>query len=531
MCGIFCFFGQSKPDTLVNVTKAIESIKHRGPENITVTQYPQGYMAFARLAINGLTTAGNQPLIVKDCYLICNGEIFNHHEIAEKQGIHRYSSDCEVILPIYRAVGIRLFEHIDGEYAMIIYDRQRNSLIVARDPLGIRPLFIGRAPEGLYFASEAKAIIPFTSDIFQFPAGIYRIYDAINLTAVFEAELPASVKYNTITPAATPKIIYSHLESAVKKRIFTTERPLGLLLSGGLDSSITATLSRLLYPPNLKLHSFTIGLESAPDLPCAREMAQYLGTEHHEIIFTPEEGIAAIPEVIWHLETWDTTTIRASVPQYLMAKWISKNTDIKVLITGEGSDELFFGYKYHSLAPNPSEAQAESVKLLKELPWYDVLRTDRTMAAFGLEVRVPFLDPKLVNYIISLSPETKMKGGNNTIEKQILRQAFTGVLPESILMRPKDAFSDSVGHSWVSAIKEYCETVYDDKQFKEILESKYNQCSIDSKPYDKESLWYREIFHTYFPATTTLIPHYWKPNWSPGIQDPSARFLKLNLSK
>lgn len=546
MCGIFAFIHDP---TVLSLTipqfyNNVSVIKHRGPDNSEFYQATGIIMGFNRLSINDLSSAGNQPMYSEDnnIILICNGEIFNHLELKLKYDFQtRTKSDCEVIIHLYKLKGINMLAELDGDFAFVIYDKTHNSnkptIYIARDRIGVRPLYIGKSTipnaPGLFIASEFKAIIDVATTITHFPPGKY-----YKIGELKPMPFPPFSRNNRFQQSilrlsfTTPEEkIAQLLTSAVIKRIHCDTK-IGLLISGGLDSSLIASLAVKHKPQKVHYHSFSIGLSgpnASPDLIAAEKVAKFLNTTHHSVTFTPKEGIKVIPEVIRHLETYDITTIRASTPQYLLAKYINENTDVKVLMSGEGSDELFFGYKYHALAPTPQDAQKESETLIKEIHMYDGLRSDRTIAAHGMELRVPFLDTEFVNYVLSLDPELKMP--NNKIEKYILRKAFDTsydsqhkTLPDEILWRRKDAFSDAVGHSWVDSIKTYTNQLYTDDEFK-TLASKYTHLP----PQSKEALWYREIFEVYYPNTAhTIMKHFWLPKWTSDEitrVDPSARFI------
>jgi len=540
MCGIFAFIHDPTvlSPTIPQFGNNVAAIKHRGPDN---TEFFQGIgiiMGFNRLAINDLSSAGNQPMYSDDrnIVLICNGEIFNHLELKLKYNFQtKTRSDCEVIIHLYKLKGINMLAELDGDFAFVIYDKTHSStnptIYVARDRIGVRPLYIGKSnipnAPGLFIASEFKAIIEHADNIAHFPPAKYlKIGDS--KPTPFP---PFSRITSRLSFTAPEEKIAQLLTTAVIKRIHCDTK-IGLLISGGLDSSLIASLAVKHKPQKVHYHSFSIGLEgpnASPDLIAAEKVAKFLNTTHHSVTFTPSEGIKAIPEVIRHLETYDITTIRASTPQFLLAKYINENTDVKVLMSGEGSDELFFGYKYHALAPTPQDAQKESETLIKEIHMYDGLRSDRTIAAHSMELRVPFLDTEFVNYVLSIEPSLKMP--YNKIEKYILRKAFESsynspyrTLPDEILWRRKDAFSDAVGHSWVDSIKTYTNNIYTDEEFK-VRSAKYTHLP----PQSKEALWYREIFEIYYPNTAhTIMKHFWLPKWTSDEitkVDPSARFI------
>lgn len=478
-------------------------------------------LGFKRLAIMGLNEFGMQPFSYDDKVLVCNGEIYGFRdikiELLKKGYSFKSDSDCEILLPLFKEFGFEMFSKLDAEFALIIYDKKEDKIIAARDPLGIRPLYYGKSKSNdtYIFASEPKILVDLVEDIFPFPPGYY-----------FDGE--KFIQYSFITDVESKhtrmrdveKNIHSLLVEGVRKRL-DSDAPIGFLLSGGLDSSLVCSIAtKILKKP---IETFAIGMEKdAIDLKYAKEVADYLKTNHHEVIITRDDVISSLEEVIYNLATYDITTIRASVGMYLLCKYIHENTDIKVLLTGEISDELF-GYKYTDYAPNPEEFQKESKKRIDEIHMYDVLRADRCISSNSLEARVPFGDLAFVKYVMEIDPKIKMNRYNKG--KYLLRKAFEGdYLPKDILYREKAAFSDAVGHSLVEDIKEFAEDYYTDEEF-EINRKKYTF----AQPFTKESLMYREIFEKYYPGQAHMIKDFWMPNksWKGcDVDDPSARFLK-----
>lgn len=409
-------------------------------------------------------------------------------ELLKKGYSFKSDSDCEILLPLFKEFGFEMFSKHDAEFALIIYDKKEDKIIAARDPLGIRPLYYGKSKSNdtYIFASEPKILVDLVEDIFPFPPGYY-----------FDGE--KFIQYSFITDVESKhtrmrdveKNIHSLLVEGVRKRL-DSDAPIGFLLSGGLDSSLVCSIAtKILKKP---IETFAIGMEKdAIDLKYAKEVADYLKTNHHEVIITRDDVISSLEEVIYNLATYDITTIRASVGMYLLCKYIHENTDIKVLLTGEISDELF-GYKYTDYAPNPEEFQKESKMRIDEIHMYDVLRADRCISSNSLEARVPFGDLAFVKYVMEIDPKIKMNRYNKG--KYLLRKAFEGdYLPKDILYREKAAFSDAVGHSLVEDIKEFAEDYYTDEEF-EINRKKYTF----AQPFTKESLMYREIFEKYYPG-------------------------------
>ena len=517
MCSII---GLSKCDDFEKIKKSFEKSNSRGPDGTSYYNANSALLGFKRLAIMGLNEFGMQPFSYDDKVLVCNGEIYGFRdikiELLKKGYSFKSDSDCEILLPLFKEFGFEMFSKLDAEFALIIYDKKEDKIIAARDPLGIRPLYYGKSKSNdtYIFASEPKILVDLVEDIFPFPPGYY-----------FDGE--KFIQYSFITDVESKhtrmrdveKNIHSLLVEGVRKRL-DSDAPIGFLLSGGLDSSLVCSIAtKILKKP---IETFAIGMEKdAIDLKYAKEVADYLKTNHHEVIITRDDVISSLEEVIYNLATYDITTIRASVGMYLLCKYIHENTDIKVLLTGEISDELF-GYKYTDYAPNPEEFQKESKKRIDEIHMYDVLRADRCISSNSLEARVPFGDLAFVKYVMEIDPKIKMNRYNKG--KYLLRKAFEGdYLPKDILYREKAAFSDAVGHSLVEDIKEFAEDYYTDEEF-EINRKKYTF----AQPFTKESLMYREIFEKYYPGQSEMIVDFWMPNkaWEGcDVDDPSARCL------
>ena len=426
-------------------------------------------------------------------------------------------SDCELILPLYREYGVEMFAKLDAEFAMIIYDAKADRLVAARDPIGIRPLFYGYlADGGILFASEAKNLVGLCERIMPFPPGHYYADGKF----VRYADLTTVTEYSRDDLDTVCKKIREKLIAGVEKRL-DADAPLGFLLSGGLDSSLVCAISAKLL--GKRIRTFAIGMDLDPiDLKYAREVADFIGAEHTEVIMTREQVLASLEEVVAMLGTYDITTIRASMGMYLCCKAIHEQTDVRVLMTGEISDELF-GYKYTDFAPSPEAFQQEAKKRVDELYMYDVLRADRCIAVNSIEARVPFGDLDFVKYVMSIDP--KLKVNSYHMGKYLLREAFAAdrILPEDILWRQKAAFSDAVGHSMVDDLKEYAESLYTDEEYEE----KRKQYSF-ATPFTKESLLYRELFEKYYPGQAEMVKDFWMPNkdWEGcDVKDPSARVL------
>ena len=491
----------------------------RGPDDSRLVDIGTGLLGFHRLAIMGLTPEGMQPFALDGSYVVCNGEIYGYEAIkaslSSKYTFHS-GSDCEILLPMYREYGTDMFGMLDAEFALILYDGQTGEYIAARDPIGIRPLYYGYAPDGtIVFASEPKNLLYLCQKILPFPPGCYwkggqfiRYEDIAHVSSVCHEDIETVCRK-----------IHEKLTAGVKKRL-VADANVGFLLSGGLDSSLVCAIAaRESAKP---IRTFAIGMEEdAIDLKYAKQVADFIGSDHTEVIMTREQVLHSLPTVIRLLGTYDITTIRASIGMYLLCRYIHEATDIRVLLTGEISDELF-GYKYTDFAPSAEEFQKESEKRVRELSMYDVLRADRCISVNSLEARVPFGDLDFVRYVISVDPEKK----RNTygIGKYLLRHAFEGdYLPHNILYREKAAFSDAVGHSMVNDLREAAEARYSDEEW-EARCKKYTHAT----PFTKESLWYREIFEDFYPGQADMIPSFWMPNkaWEGcNVNDPSARVL------
>ncbi|MCQ5201841.1 asparagine synthase B [Mordavella massiliensis] len=492
----------------------------RGPDDSRITDTGFGLLGFHRLAIMGLTGEGMQPFSLSRHYLVCNGEIYGFRSLKKKLETKGYTfksdSDCEILLPLYEEYGTDMFRMLDAEYALVLFDGNTRSYLAARDPIGIRPLYYGYDKKGaIVFASEPKNLIGIADHILPFPPGHY-YKDGKFVCYRDMTKVPSVCMDDTETVCRN---IHDKLTEGIRKRL-DSDAPLGFLLSGGLDSSLVCAISaRILDRP---IRTFAIGMsEDAIDLKYAKEVADHIGSEHTEIIITKEDVISSLPDVIQALGTFDITTIRASVGMYLICKAIHETTDIRVLMTGEISDELF-GYKYTDFAPSKEAFQEESAKRIRELHMYDVLRADRCISVNSMEARVPFGDLDFVSYVMSVDPAKKMniyqKG------KYLLRHAFEGdYLPYDILMREKAAFSDAVGHSLVDYLKEYAENYYTDDEFE-----KKCKTFTHAAPFTKESLLYREIFEQFYPGQGEMIKDFWMPNrsWKGcDVDDPSARVL------
>ena len=493
----------------------------RGPDDSRIIDTGKGLLSFHRLAIMGLHPEGMQPFELDGSYVVCNGEIYCFPRLKKKlmeTGKYTFvsESDCEILLPLYKEYGTDMFRRLDAEFALILYDGDTQSYIAARDPIGIRPLYYGYDPHGvIVFASEPKNLVGLVGEIMPFPPGHY--YKDGQFVCYSDIAAVDEVCMDDVETICSK--IHEKLVKGIEKRLIADAK-VGFLLSGGLDSSLVCAIAaRKSKEP---IRTFAIGMsEDAIDLKYAKQVADYIGSDHTEVIITKEDVLAALEDVVQLLGTYDITTIRASMGMYLICKAIHETTDIRVLLTGEISDELF-GYKYTDFAPSPEAFQAEAQKRIRELHMYDVLRADRCISVNSLEARVPFGDLDCVKYVMSIDPAKKMNVYGKG--KYLLRHAFEGdYLPHDILYREKAAFSDAVGHSLVDDLKEYAEGYYTDEEF----EAKCKQYDY-ATPFTKESLLYRELFEKYYPGQAHMIAGFWMPNkeWEGcDVDDPSARVL------
>jgi asparagine synthase (glutamine-hydrolysing) len=540
MCGIFAYIG-----TLINHPELLEAYlktRNRGPDDNQLKCITRNLtFGFHRLSIMDTSYKGNQPLFhpSKPYSVICNGEIYNYKELINEYNLSPFSnSDCEVILYLYERFGIEgVLSRIDSEsFSFCLYDGEQNKLLVARDRFGVRPLFVAHTINNEYiFSSETKSLIglldPTTDSITQFPPGCWREYDLTHKTSDdIESQQP---QYNRYYNYEYPEIvdttqnhriqIKQKLTEAVNKRLMS-DRPIGCLLSGGLDSSLISALVCKEFKRQGRgiLNTFSIGITGSTDLMYAQKVADHIGSKHHTIEMSEEYFLNAIPEVIYHIESYDTTTVRASVGNYLIGKYIKENTDITVVFNGDGSDEQS-GYLYLGNAPSEQDFKQECIRLLSEIHYFDVLRSDRSLSSnWSLETRTPFLDTDFVNYYMSI--ESKEKMYTNRIEKYLLRSAFDGddLLPHDVLWRRKEAFSDgcsSKERSWHKVIQEHIEKHVSDEEYKA-------NTYTHNPPQLKESYLYRKIFDSFYKGFANIIPHYWMPSWTDCI-DPSARELDV----
>ncbi len=508
MCGIATIFN-IKEQTPALRKKALEmakKIRHRGPDWSGIYCGKTAILAHERLSIVD-PQSGRQPLFSPDRkqVLAVNGEIYNHRDI-RKQYAGRYEfqtgSDCEVILALYRDKGINFLEDLNGIYAFALYDEEKDDFLIARDPIGVIPLYIGRDKDGkVYCASELKALEGFCDEYEPFLPGHYYLGSEGKMKRWYKRDW---MEYDAVKDnGGSAADVRVALEAAVKRQLMS-DVPYGVLLSGGLDSSVISAVAKLYASKRIEtdsrqdawwpqLHSFAVGLKGAPDLAKAREVANHIGTIHHEINYTIQEGLDALRDVIYFIETYDVTTVRASTPMYLLARVI-KSMGIKMVLSGEGADEVFGGYLYFHKAPDAKAFHEETVRKLSKLHLYDCLRANKSLAAWGVEGRVPFLDKEFLDVAMRLNPKLKMCPGK-TIEKKIVRKAFADMLPESVVWRQKEQFSDGVGYSWIDTLKQITAEAVSDEQMAHAAE----RFPINP-PMNKEEYYYRSIFEEYFPS-------------------------------
>ena len=508
MCGIAAIFNiKGNPgdfrDTALSMAR---KIRHRGPDWSGIHVGKSAVLAHERLSIVD-PASGGQPLFSPDRrqVLAVNGEIYNHLEIRERYA-GRYSfatgSDCEVILPLYREKGVSFLEDLNGIFAFALYDEEADDFLIARDPVGVIPLYIGKDAEGrVYCASELKALEGICATFEPFLPGHYLLGSEGVMKRWYRRDWEdyANVRDNP----ADVRSLREALEAAVKRQLMS-DVPYGVLLSGGLDSSIISAVAKKYSAKRIEtgdraeawwpqLHSFAIGLKGAPDLQKARMVAAHIGTVHHEINYTLQEGLDALRDVIYHIETYDVTTVRASVPMFLLARVI-KSMGIKMVLSGEGADEIFGGYLYFHKAPDAAAFHEETVRKLSRLHLYDCLRANKSLAAWGVEGRVPFLDKEFLDVAMRLNPQAKMCPGK-TVEKRILREAFADMLPEAVVWRQKEQFSDGVGYGWIDTLKKVSSEAVSDSQM-----AKARERFPVNPPRNKEEFFYRSIFEELFPG-------------------------------
>ena len=513
MCGIVCAFDLKQPSNEVRpqILEMSKRLRHRGPDWSGIYDCETAILGHERLAIVD-PTSGKQPLISPSNNLIlaANGEIYNHSELRkpyEASYGFKTKSDCEVILALYEKEGKSFLNKLNGIFAFAIYDQEKDEYFIARDHMGIIPLYMGWDGNGTFFvASELKALEGICSRIELFPPGHYLHSKDEAPTKWYHPEWDT---YEAVKDNSTSiEELHDALTDAVHRQLMS-DVPYGVLLSGGLDSSITSALAKKFAAKRVEsgdtqsawwpqLHSFSVGLEGSPDLAAAQKVAEHIGTVHHEIKFTIQEGLDAIREVIYHLETYDITTIRASTPMFLMARAI-KALGIKMVLSGEGADELFGGYLYFHKAPNAKEFHEETVRKLEKLHQYDCLRANKSLAAWGIEGRVPFLDKEFIEVAMRINPKDKMISGDR-MEKWVLRKAFEDYLPKSVVWRQKEQFSDGVGYSWIDNLKK----VVGEKVTDEQMDNAHFRFPVQT-PQNKEEFFYRSIFESHFPSDAAAL--------------------------
>ena len=547
MCGIVGIF-QIKKQTEELRTKALkmsQKLRHRGPDWSGIYVGGSTILTHERLSIVD-PQSGGQPLYSpnRKQVLAVNGEIYNHQNIRIQYASNyefQTGSDCEVILALYRDKGIHFLEELNGIFAFALYDEERDEFLIARDAIGVIPLYIGRDRDGLlYVASELKALEGFCDEYEPFLPGHYYWSREGEMRRWYNRDW---MQYEAVkNNESSMSQLHDALEAAVRRQLMS-DVPYGVLLSGGLDSSVISAIAKkhasfrvetnsqsgALWP---QLHSFAVGLEGAPDLAKARVVAEHIGTVHHEIHYTIQEGLDAIRDVIYYIETYDVTTVRASTPMYLLARVI-KSMGIKMVLSGEGADEVFGGYLYFHKAPNAEAFHEETVRKLNKLYLYDCLRANKSLSAWGVEGRVPFLDKEFLDVAMCLNPTDKMCPGT-TIEKRLVRETFGGLLPESIAWRQKEQFSDGVGYSWIDTLKVITSKAVSDEQMAHAFE----RFPINT-PMNKEEYYYRTIFEEHFPSRSAAlcVPHEasvacstavaleWDKAWN-GQNEPSGRAVR-----
>ena len=513
MCGIVCAFDlkQSQEDLRPQILEMSKRIRHRGPDWSGIFSNEKALMGHERLAIVD-PTSGNQPLYSQNrrYVLAANGEIYNHQELRKQfEGKYNFStaSDCEVILALYQEKGPSFVDEMNGIFGFAIYDTQEDTYFIARDHMGIIPLYMGWDQHGtFYVASELKALEGVCTKIELFPPGHYYYSKDDSPVRWYTRDW---MEYDAVNENSTSiNDIHDALADAVHRQLMS-DVPYGVLLSGGLDSSVTSALAKRFAAKRIEsgdeqtawwpqLHSFSVGLEGSPDLAAAQKVADHIGTVHHEIKFTIQEGLDAIRDVIFHLETYDITTVRASTPMYLMARAI-KALGIKMVLSGEGADELFGGYLYFHKAPTAKDFHEETVRKLDKLHQYDCLRANKSLAAWGIEGRVPFLDKEFMDVAMRINPQDKMINAER-MEKWVVRKAFEDYLPESVAWRQKEQFSDGVGYSWIDTLKEVVEEAVSDEQ---MANAHYRFPA--QTPQNKEEFYYRSIFEEHFPSEAAAL--------------------------
>ncbi len=547
MCGIVGIFNikTQTPELRKKALRMAQKIRHRGPDWSGIYCGGSAVLAHERLSIVD-PKSGGQPLYSPDKkqILAVNGEIYNHRDIREKYADSyefQTGSDCEVILALYKDKGIDFLEDLSGIFAFALYDEEKDEFLIARDPIGVIPLYIGYDADGkVYFGSELKALEGFCESYEPFLPGHYYYSKEGKMKRWYKRDW---MEYDAVKDnESSTKEIHDALEDAVQRQLMS-DVPYGVLLSGGLDSSVISAVAKKYASMRVEtdgkseawwpqLHSFAVGLQGAPDLEKAREVAEHIGTVHHEIHYTVQEGLDAIRDVIYFIETYDVTTVRASTPMYLLARVI-KSMGIKMVLSGEGADEIFGGYLYFHKAPDAQAFHEETIRKISKLYLYDCLRANKSLSAWGVEGRVPFLDKEFMDVAMRTNPAAKMAPGK-IIEKKIVREAFADMLPESVAWRQKEQFSDGVGYNWIDSLKEVTSAAVSDEQMAKAAE----RFPINT-PMNKEEYYYRTIFEEFFPsesaarsvpsvpsvACSTAEALAWDASFQ-GQNDPSGRAVR-----
>ena len=535
MCGIFALIGYNHPFDESYFHRG----KKRGPEFSILKQLVNGirtnYFGFHRLAINGLTPSGNQPLEYKNYVLICNGEIYNYKELIRDYNLNVTSgSDCEVILHLYHLFGSKCLTKLDGEFSFVIYDKTTNFFFIARDPYGVRPLYMNVIGNTFCFSSDiAPMQFMNTNNLEHFEPGSYmEISGGINY---YISKQESYTHYNALIVTDHQEYLYNMyalLCKSVVKRVENTERPVACLLSGGLDSSLVAAIAaRHLTQKGMVLETYSIGLEGSEDLKYAAKVADHIKSKHTQIICTEDDFINSIPDVIKDIESYDTTSVRASVGNWNVGKYIKEHSEARVVLNGDGADELMGGYLYFHACPNSNEFVNECSRLLRNIHQFDVLRSDKSIASHGLEPRTPFLDIDFTSYYLRIPPNVRSHVGSGVqrVEKYLIREAFGYIAPEllppEILYRKKEAFSDgvsSLNHSWYQIIQEKLSDI--------VIPNENYALNPDTTPTTKEQKYYRHLFETYYPGCSHIIPYFWMPKFV-NATDASARTLNIYQDK
>ncbi len=534
MCGIFAYIGNKDNNNDNELIESSNMIAHRGPDNSVHKRINDNiFFSFHRLAINGLDSVSNQPFEDDGIHLICNGEIFNYKELIDKYNFtncYKSKSDCEIIIHLYKKFGIdTACKELDGEFAFILYDDNLKKLFICRDHIGVRSLYFSHYHlcndehniiSKLCICSELKGL-EMTDNVQQFPCGTYCCLDFNNNNDWYNIKYIKyfdlyDIKENNDDENTIINNIRELFTKAVIKRLMS-ERRLACLLSGGLDSTTVSAIVAKQYEP-YSLNTYSIGLKGSIDLHYAQIASEHFKTNHTSIELTDKQFLDAIEMTIKQIESYDTTTVRASVGNYLVSLYIRKHSDDTVIFCGDVSDEIFASYRGFYYAPDDETFQTENIKMLNNINYFDILRSDKSISGAGLEARVPFSDKDFIQYCMSINPKYK-RFNKDRIEKYLFRKAFDDLLPKELGWRVKTAFSDGVSNAdkpWYQIIKEYIDNIYTDEQY-EILKNKYTH----NKPYDKESLYYREIYEKYYPNTSHTIPYFWKQPFMKD-SDPSA---------